>query len=300
MLPKFYRFTLLNSPNLSVKVLILHFYRKKKRHPFRGAFGRRVLLDLAALQIVALFAAVTHGEGLAGQDAVGNDAAEQLALFHTGNQEADGVFLGGQSDQSVVIMDVVDLALVLLQILIQEGLQHTNSQLALGAVQIDGAGLRADVPLDGVAAFGADVFLNGLQHLLGIGVEPYLISGSVKGIISQRLVRRICLKCKTSYTPDDNELSLVKMKPKTATTFYKGKGCPECFYSGYSGRIAVFEILLFSKDVKRAILQQDPVALDKAIEETGFVSIIENCQNLVLEGITTAREVSRAVSRTDY
>jgi len=139
-----------------------------------------------------------------------------------------------------------------------------------------------------------------IDRLLGIGIEPYLISGSVKGIISQRLVRRICPKCKTSYTPDENELSLVKMRPRSAVTFYKGKGCPDCFYTGYSGRIAVFEILLFSQDVKRAIIQQDPVALDKAIAATGFVPIIENCQELVLEGVTTAREVSRAVSRTDY
>jgi len=139
-----------------------------------------------------------------------------------------------------------------------------------------------------------------IDRLLGIGIEPYLISGSVKGIISQRLVRRICPKCKTSYTPDENELSMVKMKPKSAATFYKGKGCADCFFTGYSGRIAAFEILLFSQDVKRAIIQQDPVALDKAIAATGFVPIIENCRELVLEGITTAKEVSRAVSRTDY
>ena len=103
---------------------------------------------------------MTHGEGLTGQDAVGNDAAEQLALFHAGNQEADGIFLGGQSDQRVIVMDVVDLALVLLQPGVQISLQHAHGQLALGAVQIDGAGLFADVPLDGIAAFGADVLFD--------------------------------------------------------------------------------------------------------------------------------------------
>ena len=139
-----------------------------------------------------------------------------------------------------------------------------------------------------------------IDRLLGIGIEPYLISGSIKGIISQRLVRRICPKCKVSYTPDENELNMVKMQPKSGVTFHKGRGCADCFYTGYSGRIAVFEILLFTQDVKRAIIKQDPVALDKAIEATGFKPIIENCRELVLEGVTTAREVSRAVSRTDY
>ena len=89
-------------------------------------------------------------------------------------------------------------------------------------------------------------------------------------------------------------------KVRVTDAFYKGKGCADCFFTGYSGRIAAFEILLFSQDVKRAIIQEDPVALDKAIKATGFIPIIENCRELVLEGITTAREVSRAVSRTDY
>lgn len=139
-----------------------------------------------------------------------------------------------------------------------------------------------------------------IDRLLGIGVEPYLIAGAVKGIISQRLVRRICPNCKTEYKPDANDLSILRMEDDEDFTFYKGEGCPECFYTGYRGRMAVFEILVFTSDMKRAILTDDPVALEKAIEASGFVSILENCRELVLDGITTAKEVSRAVSRTDY
>lgn len=139
-----------------------------------------------------------------------------------------------------------------------------------------------------------------IDRLLGIGVEPYLISGAVKGIISQRLVRRICPHCKTEYVPDESELEMMRMKPASQVKFYKGEGCPECFYTGYRGRMAVFEILAFTADIKRAILVNDPVALEKAIEESGFNPILENCRELVLEGITTVQEVSRAVSRTDY
>ena len=139
-----------------------------------------------------------------------------------------------------------------------------------------------------------------IDRLLGIGVEPYLISGSVKGIISQRLVRRICPHCKKSYTPDSNELGLLGLKDDKEFTFYKGEGCPDCFYTGYRGRMAVFEILVFTSDFKRAILMNDPIALEKAIKDSDFRPILENCVELVLEGITTAKEVSRAVSRTDY
>ena len=139
-----------------------------------------------------------------------------------------------------------------------------------------------------------------IDRLLGIGVEPYLIAGSLKGIISQRLVRRICPKCKTSYKPDANELSLLRMQDDEEFTFYKGEGCADCFYTGYRGRMAVFEILTINTEMRRAIQKNDMVALEIAIENSEFRPILENCKELVLEGITTAREVSRAVSRTDY
>ena len=139
-----------------------------------------------------------------------------------------------------------------------------------------------------------------IDRLLGIGVEPYLIAGSVKGIISQRLVRRICPHCKQSYKPDANELSLLRMEDDGEFTFYKGEGCAECFYTGYRGRMAVFEILTLNSDIKRAIQENNMVALEDAIVKSGFTPILENCKELVLEGVTTAKEVSRAVSRTDY
>ena len=139
-----------------------------------------------------------------------------------------------------------------------------------------------------------------IDRLLGIGVEPYLISGAVKGIISQRLVRRICPHCKTEYEPEESEIELLRLPKNKKYKFFKGAGCPECFYTGSRGRIAVFEILVFTHDIKHAILKNDPELLEKAIADSGFRPIIANCQELVLDGITTTRDVSRAVSRTDY
>ena len=139
-----------------------------------------------------------------------------------------------------------------------------------------------------------------IDRLLGIGVEPYLVAGAVKGIISQRLVRRICPKCKVAYEPDESEVELLRLPKTKKYTFFKGAGCPDCFYTGSKGRIAVFEILVLNQDIKHAITKGDSVALDKAVQESGFKPIIENCQELVLDGITTSKDVSRAVSRTDY
>ena len=139
-----------------------------------------------------------------------------------------------------------------------------------------------------------------IDRLLGIGVEPYLIAGSLKGIVSQRLVRRICPNCKTSYKPEASELSLLRMEDDEDFTFYKGEGCADCFYTGYRGRMAVFEILTINTDMRRAIQRNDMVELEIAIEKSDFRPILSNCKELVLDGITTAKEVARAVSRTDY
>ncbi len=139
-----------------------------------------------------------------------------------------------------------------------------------------------------------------IDRLLGIGVEPYLIAGAVKGIISQRLVRRICPHCKTPYKPDENELSLLHLEEDEEFKFYKGEGCAECFYTGYRGRIAVFEILVLNSDMRHAIQKNDMVALEEAISKSDFRPILVNCKELVLDGVTTAKEVSRAISRADY
>ena len=139
-----------------------------------------------------------------------------------------------------------------------------------------------------------------IDRLLGIGVEPFLVAGAVKGIISQRLVRRICPKCKIAYEPEESEIELLRLPKNRKYTFFKGAGCADCFQTGSKGRIAVFEILVLNQEIKHAIIQGDTVALDKAVEESGFRPIIMNCQELVLDGITTTKDVSRAVSRTDY
>ena len=91
---------------------------------------------------------MAHGEGLSRQNAVGDDAAEQLALFHGGQQEADGIFLLCKADERIVVMDIVDLARIFLQIIVEEVLQDADGQLTLVLIEDDGAGLLARVPLD--------------------------------------------------------------------------------------------------------------------------------------------------------
>lgn len=139
--------------------------------------------------------------------------------------------------------------------------------------------------------------LSSIDRLIDIGVEPYLVAGAVRGIISQRLLRRICPHCRKPYTPSDEEVELLGMSRDKEPVFYRGAGCSECFHTGYRGRIGVFEILTITPPIRRAIHRHDPVALEKAVMESDFIPILENCAELVTEGITTADEVIRTVGK---
>ncbi len=138
-----------------------------------------------------------------------------------------------------------------------------------------------------------------IERLQDIGVESYMIAGALKGVISQRLVRRICPHCRKPYKPDAEELEMLGMDPDADETFYRGAGCPECFNTGYRGRIAVFEMLPITRPV-RALIEHKAgrEEIEKALKdkEAGFVSLHDNGMRLVREGITTSREVLRVIN----
>ena len=92
--------------------------------------------------------------------------------------------------------------------------------------------------------------ISAVHRLMDIGVEPYMISSALKGVISQRLVRKICPHCKASYKPSDEEKLLFGLSETEDIQLYRGEGCPECHHSGYSGRQAVFEILTLTKKMR--------------------------------------------------
>lgn len=136
-------------------------------------------------------------------------------------------------------------------------------------------------------------------RLRDIGVEPWLIASALRGVISQRLVRKICPHCKRGYQPSEEELELLGMPADTKTTFYKGEGCPECHHSGYAGRRAAFEILMINGKLRRLISQDATIDdLTAQARADGYVTMRESCRDLVLRGITTAEEAARTISTT--
>lgn len=141
--------------------------------------------------------------------------------------------------------------------------------------------------------------ISAVYRLRDIGVEPWLIASALRGVISQRLVRKICPHCKTAYQPSEEELALLGMPEDSQTTFYKGVGCPECRHTGYVGRRAAFEILMVNREVRRLV--NDDAAYDEllaAAKKNGYRTMRDSCRDLVLRGITTAEEAARTINST--
>ncbi len=138
-----------------------------------------------------------------------------------------------------------------------------------------------------------------VDRLKDIGVEPYLIASSLRGILSQRLVRRICPHCRRSYRPDSRELVMADLPEDADVLFYRGQGCPACGHTGYYGRVAVFEIFMITKRIRHLIQSGAAYeALLQAALEEGMVPMAQNCKQLVLDGVTTVQETARAVHST--
>lgn len=133
-----------------------------------------------------------------------------------------------------------------------------------------------------------------IARLADLGVEPFLLSSSLEGIIAQRLVRRICPKCKISYEPSQEELSELGIQNKY--TFYRGTGCEECMNTGYRGRIGIFEVLEIDENLKRTIIKtQDANVLKEEAKKRGFTVMFEDALKKVIQGITTAEEILIAI-----
>ena len=141
-----------------------------------------------------------------------------------------------------------------------------------------------------------------VDRLVDIGVEPYLISATLRGVISQRLVRRICPYCGEEYTPTEEDEEIIGKKIQPGTRFRRGRGCQQCFETGYSGRIAVFEIMMINAKIRDLIYKREGrSAIEEELKkpENNFVSLREAAIKLVYEGVTTVSEVMRITNEGD-
>jgi type IV pilus assembly protein PilB len=135
-----------------------------------------------------------------------------------------------------------------------------------------------------------------ILRLVDLGVESFLITATVEAIVAQRLVRRICAKCKEEYTPSDEELLELSLHRKDVElrTFFRGKGCDSCNNSGYSGRLALFEIMEFDDALRELILAQASTAVIRVeAQKRGMRNLRESGLLSIYDGQTTIDEVVR-------
>jgi type IV pilus assembly protein PilB len=135
-----------------------------------------------------------------------------------------------------------------------------------------------------------------ITRLLDLGVEPFLISATLEAIVAQRLVRRICSKCKSDFKPTEEmlmEISLTQDQVR-GKRFYYGKGCDHCNKTGYKGRQAIFEIMLLTDRLKEMIMSRASTdAIRNAAREQGMRTLRESGLLAIFDGHTTIEEVVR-------
>ncbi len=133
-----------------------------------------------------------------------------------------------------------------------------------------------------------------ISRLVDMGVEPFMISASLEGVLAQRLVRRICSKCRVSYEPDEALLSQLGLSPYDIgdKNFYFGKGCTECNQTGYKGRKGLYELLKVSDPIRALINDRAPnVVMRQKAMELGMSTLRADGMRCIFEGITTIDEV---------
>jgi general secretion pathway protein E len=133
-----------------------------------------------------------------------------------------------------------------------------------------------------------------ITRLIDMGIEPFLISSTVSSVIAQRLVRKLCDKCKVKYTPSPELIHSLGITPEEASsiTFYEPKGCPECGDTGYKGRIAIFEVMGMTPEVAALTMERaDTKVIEKEAEKQGMTLLVQDGVQKIKEGLTTIDEV---------
>ncbi len=133
-----------------------------------------------------------------------------------------------------------------------------------------------------------------IARLLDLGVEPFLLTATIEGIVSQRLVRKVCENCKTAFEPSEAQLMELQLTPDDikGKKFYYGRGCSKCNGTGYRGRTGVFEIMVFNDEIRDLVMNQASTAVLRAAgQKAGMRLMRDNGLEAIYDGITTIDEV---------
>ena len=135
-----------------------------------------------------------------------------------------------------------------------------------------------------------------ITRLIDMGIEPFLVSSTIIGVLAQRLVRRICPDCRKSYQPHPEQLRELGIKEvsfrKLGRSFFRGEGCSKCRNTGYHGRIGIHELLKMSDGIKNTILENsDAETIKKHALKEKMITLRRDGVNKIIHGLTTAEEI---------
>ncbi len=152
-----------------------------------------------------------------------------------------------------------------------------------------------------LTTFHTEDSIGGLVRLLNMNIEAFLISSTVVSVMAQRLLRKICPHCATTYKPTPADLQRIGYSPHDLkdAEFRKGTGCGHCQYTGYKGRVGIFELLILDELVRSAIIEQKTSQDIRkiSIESTGLVTLLEDGLVKAAAGLTSIDEVLRSLPR---
>ena len=134
--------------------------------------------------------------------------------------------------------------------------------------------------------------LSTITRLIDMGIEPFLVAASLAGVVSQRLVRRVCRDCQEEQEPTKREIEIFARRGMKIDKLVRGRGCPTCNMTGYKGRIAIHELLVMTDEMRRVILNKEPFSkLRELAIKNRMIFLIDDGLLKVKQGITTLEEV---------
>lgn len=139
-----------------------------------------------------------------------------------------------------------------------------------------------------------------ITRLIDMGIEPFLISSSLEGVLAQRLVRIICPNCRKPYEPIESVLEWLGLPQNKKYTFYKGTGCKNCNGLGYRGRLGLFELMMVSEDIRNLITSRVQTSVIRNLaRKQGMKTLLEEGIQKILDGVTTVEEVMRVCKEVE-
>ena len=141
-----------------------------------------------------------------------------------------------------------------------------------------------------------------VTRIVDMGVKPFLVASAVRAIMAQRLIRKVCPKCRVPYSPTDYEMEVLKLNPDEMkkSTMVRGNGCNECSRTGYRGRMGIYEIFSIDDEIRRLIYEKVPSNVIRSrARELGMRTLREDGVRKIMAGITTPEEVISITSGDD-